>query len=257
MSSHWWRWSCSCPACCWERHSPSPPVAAARRSGPDHGVGLRRQPSAPSPVPSPPASRCCRAGCCRVLCCWPRASPRSRVSRLSFFRARRARAAHRARRRAAAGALIAGLTPALGPLLMSLGTTVRSARRTSSVLPQLGRSGPTRALAATQRVLYYRDGINASCSWPRTGPAQTVDGVGARWTQARHALTQVLLGVVPTAMADSGARTLVVGHGSGVTAAAHSPREPARPTSSSSSPPSSRDPGSSTRWGRTRSMTRA
>jgi spermidine synthase len=125
----------------------------------------------------------------------------------------------------AAAAGIAGLTaPRWDPLLMSLGTyRPFSAQNLLKSFRSSGASGdPTRALAATQRVLYYRDGINASVLvvsdqdrrklWMRVG--------GKVDASTSDMLTQVLLGVVPTAMADSGARTLVVGHGSGVTAAA-------------------------------------
>jgi hypothetical protein len=70
-------------------------------------------------------------------------------------------------------------------------------------------------------VLYYHEGINASvilCTdadnrelWLRVGgkvDASTLDME-----------TQVLLGLLPAALADSGARALVIGHGSGVTTA--------------------------------------
>ena len=121
--------------------------------------------------------------------------------------------------------IAAGLSaPRWDPLLMSLGTyrpfsaqhLIRQFQGTA------GASDPTRALAASQRVLYYRDGINASVlvvtdleaqkTWMRIG-GKVDAGTG-------DMLTQVLLGLLPTVMADSGARTLVIGHGSGVTAAA-------------------------------------
>ncbi len=124
-----------------------------------------------------------------------------------------------------AAAAIAGLTaPRWDPLLMSLGTyRPFSAQNLLASFRSSGASGdPARNLAATQRVLFYRDGINASVLvvtdqdrrklWMRVG--------GKVDASTGDMLTQVLLGVIPTAMADSGARTLIVGHGSGVTAAA-------------------------------------
>ncbi|HKQ56461.1 MAG TPA: fused MFS/spermidine synthase, partial [Candidatus Eisenbacteria bacterium] len=72
-----------------------------------------------------------------------------------------------------------------------------------------------------ERVLFYREGINGSVlvgsdpegreRWLRVSgkiDASTVDME-----------TQVLLGLIPAALADSGARTMVIGLGSGVTAA--------------------------------------
>src|SRR6185436_12081696 len=82
---------------------------------------------------------------------------------------------------------------------------------------------PDAVRRATQgdRVLYYHEGINASvilCTdaesrelWLRVGgkvDASTLDME-----------TQVLLGLLPAVLADSGARALVIGHGSGVTTA--------------------------------------
>ena len=114
--------------------------------------------------------------------------------------------------------------PRWQPLLMSLGTfRPYSALDLVRTFRGSGATGdPTRVLAADQRVLYYRDGINASVlvatdkdqskRWMRVG--------GKVDASTGDMLTQVLLGVIPVAMGDSGARTLVVGHGSGVTAAA-------------------------------------
>ena len=124
-----------------------------------------------------------------------------------------------------AAAVLTGMTaPRWDPLLMSLGTyRPFSAQNLLKRSRDDGTPGdPARHLAATQRVLYYHDGINASVLvatneehskvWMRVG-GKVDAGTG-------DMLTQVLLGLIPAAMADSGARTLVVGHGSGVTAAA-------------------------------------
>jgi len=123
-----------------------------------------------------------------------------------------------------AGGAAAITTPRWDPLLMSLGTFRPFSAR--NLLDSFRRSGlhgdPTRALTARQQVLYARDGINTSVLvvadedrrnlWMRVG--------GKVDAGTRDMLTQVLLGLVPAALADSGARTLIVGHGSGVTAAA-------------------------------------
>ena len=119
----------------------------------------------------------------------------------------------------------AGLTaPRWDPLLMSLGTfrPFSAQNLLQSFHAGHGSGDPTRSLAASQHVLFYRDGINASVlvvtdhdrkkTWMRVG--------GKVDAGTEDMLTQVLLGLIPAAMADSGARTLIVGHGSGVTAAA-------------------------------------
>ena len=84
-----------------------------------------------------------------------------------------------------------------------------------------GAADAVRRATASDRVLYYHEGINASvilCTnaeshelWLRVGgkvDASTLDME-----------TQVLLGLLPAVLADSGARALVIGHGSGVTTA--------------------------------------
>ena len=121
-------------------------------------------------------------------------------------------------------ALAAGLAaPRWDPLLMSLGTyrPFSAQNLLQSFRAEHGSGDPTRTLAASQHVLFYRDGINASVlvvtdhdrkkTWMRVG--------GKVDAGTEDMLTQVLLGLVPAAMADPGARTLIVGHGSGVTAA--------------------------------------
>ncbi len=110
------------------------------------------------------------------------------------------------------------------PVLMSLGTY--RPFHALNLLTSFQRSGatgdPTRTIAATQRVLFYREGINASVlvatdlegerRWMRVGGK--IDASTGDMT------TQVMLGLIPAVLADSGARTLIVGHGSGFTAAA-------------------------------------
>ena len=114
--------------------------------------------------------------------------------------------------------------PRWDPLLMSLGTfrPFSAMNLLQSFRASHGTGDPTRALAASQHVLYYRDGINASVlvvtDHERTKTWMRVGGKVDAGTE--DMLTQVLCGLIPAAMADSGARTLIVGHGSGVTAAA-------------------------------------
>jgi spermidine synthase len=73
-----------------------------------------------------------------------------------------------------------------------------------------------------EKIKFYREGINGSVL-VGTDPDETVLWlrVGGKVDASTQDMdTQVLLGLLPTAMADSGARTLVVGLGSGVTVAA-------------------------------------
>lgn len=125
---------------------------------------------------------------------------------------------------ALAAALAAVTAPRWDPVLMSLGTyRPFHARNVLASFRAAGGVGdPTREVAAAQRVLFYREGINASVlvatdlegrrRWLRVG--------GKIDASTGDMLTQVMLGLLPAAMCDSGARTLVVGHGSGFTAAA-------------------------------------
>ena len=120
--------------------------------------------------------------------------------------------------------LAAVAAPRWDPMLMSLGTyRPFHARNLLESFQQAGGVGdPTRQVAAAQKVLFYREGVNASVlvatdldgrrRWMRIG-GKIDSGTG-------DMLTQVMLGLLPAAMADSGARTLIVGHGSGATAAA-------------------------------------
>ncbi|MCE9626537.1 MAG: fused MFS/spermidine synthase [Candidatus Eisenbacteria bacterium] len=122
-------------------------------------------------------------------------------------------------------ALLASATlPKWDPVLMSLGTyRPFSAQNLMTSFRSAGGVGdPTRAVSSAQKVLFYREGINASVlvasdledrrRWMRVG-GKIDAGTG-------DMLTQVLVGLLPACMADTGARTLIVGHGSGATAAA-------------------------------------
>jgi len=124
----------------------------------------------------------------------------------------------------AAAGLAAVVAPRWDPMLMSLGTyRPFHARNLLQSFQQAGGVGdPTRQVASAQKVLFYREGLNASVlvatdlegrrRWMRVG-GKIDSGTG-------DMLTQVMLGLLPAAMADRGARTLIVGHGSGASAAA-------------------------------------
>ncbi len=122
-----------------------------------------------------------------------------------------------------AGAL-AFMAPRWDPALMSAGLFRPIQARTVSTL---ARQAPQEARAVwratrDERVLFYRDGINGSVL-VATDPMES-----ARWLRVGGKVdastndmeTQVLIGLIPAMLADSGARTLVIGHGSGITAAA-------------------------------------
>jgi spermidine synthase len=119
-----------------------------------------------------------------------------------------------------ATAVFVGIAPAWDPTLMSAGV-YRPAQAVKVTVFSGGAPDAVRRATLSDRVLYYKEGINASVLlgtdprgqelWLRVGgkvDASTLDME-----------TQVLLGLVPAALADSGARALVIGQGSGVTTA--------------------------------------
>ncbi len=119
-------------------------------------------------------------------------------------------------------AACAGLAPHWDPVLMSSGMyrPFHAHNLETSFRMAGGEGDAVSTVSRSQRVLYYRDGINASVlvstdqdstrRWMRVGGK--IDASTGDMT------TQLLLGLLPAALADSGARTLVVGHGSGFTA---------------------------------------
>ena len=125
----------------------------------------------------------------------------------------------------AALVLVASLTVRhWDPVLMSLGT-YRPFHAANVVQSWLGGGGigdPARRVASAQRALYYREGINASVlvatdlegtrRWLRVGGK--IDASTSDMT------TQTMLGLIPATIAKPGARSLIIGHGSGFTAAA-------------------------------------
>jgi spermidine synthase len=116
--------------------------------------------------------------------------------------------------------LFVAIAPAWDPTLMTAGV-YRPSQAVKVNAFAAGAADAVRRATAGDRVLYYHEGINTSvilCTdadsrelWLRVGgkvDASTLDME-----------TQVLLGLLPAALADSGARALVIGHGSGVTTA--------------------------------------
>ena len=121
--------------------------------------------------------------------------------------------------------LVASLTaPPWDPVLMSLGTyrPFHAANVFQSWLGGGGIGDPARRVAAAQRALFYREGINASVlvATDQEGTRRWLRVGGKIDASTSDMLTQTLLGLVPAAIARPGARTLIVGHGSGFTAAA-------------------------------------
>jgi spermidine synthase len=118
----------------------------------------------------------------------------------------------------------AALAPRWDAMLMSLGTyrPFHARNLMASFRAAGGLGDPTRAVASAQRVLFYEEGVNASVL------VATDQGGVRRWLRIGGKIdagtgdmtTQVLLGLLPAAMAEPGASTLIVGHGSGATAAA-------------------------------------
>jgi spermidine synthase len=118
---------------------------------------------------------------------------------------------------------LAALAPSWDPSLMSAGSyRPIQATRIGQAAAILGGDGST-VWNATRReeVLYYREGINGSV-------LVGTDKSGERWLRVGGKIdastgdmeTQVLLGLLPTVLAKANGRTLVVGLGSGFTAAA-------------------------------------
>jgi spermidine synthase len=121
--------------------------------------------------------------------------------------------------------LVASITaPPWDPVLMSLGTyrPFHAANVFQSWLGGGGIGDPARRVAAAQRALFYREGINASVlvATDQEGTRRWLRVGGKIDASTSDMLTQTLLGLVPAAIARPGARTLIVGHGSGFTAAA-------------------------------------
>ena len=85
-----------------------------------------------------------------------------------------------------------------------------------------GAPDAVRRASENDRVLYYREGINASVilGTDETGTDLWLRVGGKVDASTGDMETQVMLGLLPGALADSGSRALVIGQGSGVTTAA-------------------------------------
>ena len=118
------------------------------------------------------------------------------------------------------------LAPHWEPSLMSAGIyrPVQAMNIARAAGEEPGEGSLVRRAASAERVLYYGEGVNGSVL------VGTDDEGNQRWlrvggkvdasTGVKDMETQVLLGLVPAACADSNARTLVIGLGSGVTVSA-------------------------------------
>jgi spermidine synthase len=118
------------------------------------------------------------------------------------------------------------LAPRWEPSLMSAGIyrPVQAMNIERAAAEEPGEGSLVRRAANAERVLYYGEGINGSVL------VGTDDDGNQRWlrvggkvdasTGVKDMETQVLLGLVPAACADSNARALVIGLGSGVTVSA-------------------------------------
>ncbi len=119
----------------------------------------------------------------------------------------------------AAGALLA-LAPRWNAPLMSAG--VYRPSQAVKVRDFAGAaSGAVQRAMRQEHVLYYREGINASVilSTDPRGKDIWLKVGGKVDASTLDMETQVLAGLLPAALADSGARSLVIGHGSGVSTA--------------------------------------
>jgi spermidine synthase len=123
---------------------------------------------------------------------------------------------------AALAAALVILAPRWDPMLMSAGLFRPIQAMNMGLLARYtpGAEPTVRRATRQQRVLFYREGVNASVlvgsnedgkdRWLRVG--------GKVDASTSDMQTQALLGLLPAACADSGARTLVIGLGSGITA---------------------------------------
>ncbi len=123
---------------------------------------------------------------------------------------------------AALAAVTAWAAPRWDPQVMSAGL-YRPVRREYLRQAALGRPGSlVEAAAWRERLLYVREGEHSTVVVARdslTGEL-SLRLNGKVDASTGDMLTQVLLGLVPAALSERGARTLVIGHGSGVTLSA-------------------------------------
>ncbi|HET9233673.1 MAG TPA: fused MFS/spermidine synthase, partial [Candidatus Eisenbacteria bacterium] len=122
----------------------------------------------------------------------------------------------------AAVAILAGLAPSWDPALMSAGIYRPIQASRVGQVARAGGESPVRQVSRYERVLYYREGLNGSVmvGTDRQGRNRWLRVGGKIDASTGDMETQVLLGLLPAALADSGAQALVIGLGSGKTAAA-------------------------------------
>ncbi len=118
-----------------------------------------------------------------------------------------------------AAAALAWSAPAWNPVAMSVGVFRPAARAWVESVTQGASGSLVRAAMAREEVLLYHEGLNGSVLVTRdTLGHNTILRINGKVDASdSDMLTQVLFGLVPGALADSGARTLVIGQGSGVT----------------------------------------
>jgi len=120
----------------------------------------------------------------------------------------------------AAVVALATTAPRWDPSLMSIGVYRPVAASMLGRAAQ-GTPDPVRQASRQERVLFYRDGVNGSVlvATDTEGRERWLKVGGKVDASTEDMETQVLLGLIPAALADSGTRTLVIGLGSGFTLA--------------------------------------
>ena len=114
------------------------------------------------------------------------------------------------------------VAPAWDPTLMSAGVFRPTARAYIAGSARAGEGSIVRRAMAREKVLLYREGLNGSVLVTLDTLANNVAmRIGGKVdASGSDMLTQAMSGLLPGALADSGARSLVIGQGSGVTLAA-------------------------------------
>ena len=119
-----------------------------------------------------------------------------------------------------AAAVFVSIAPRWEAQIMSIGV-YRPAQAVKVNAFAQGSPDAVRLATSDDRILYYREGINASVilGTDRRGKDLWLRVGGKVDASTQDMETQVLLGLLPGILADSGARALVIGQGSGVTTA--------------------------------------
>jgi spermidine synthase len=121
-------------------------------------------------------------------------------------------------------ALLVFTTPRWDPIVMSSGVFRPIQANNIKLVAQLapGRGSTVWRATRGDSVLFYREGVNGSVvvATDAEGRERWLRVSGKTDASTTDMETQVLLGMLPVALADSGARTLVIGLGSGFTLSA-------------------------------------